>query len=362
MFRSAHHGTRQQVDPISRLAQGNGERRRTCARGLARRRGQTNRGTCPAYAHGADSAGGGSGGQGLAAAVVRPHRPDPEKPGEGAGPRGWWRTSSSASCRPRREPQRAVRSAAGTLFAEDEADAHRRSRAARHLQSIAEESTGVKITEKEVRYVADLANLKPDRRRKSRVCGPTWTGFSAHMDKLNELDTGGVEPMAQVLYEAGETATLREDKDRAAARQRGGPGQRAAGGRRLFQSPQSDRALSHGHSHPHHRRGPRGPRARAISAPRELAAEALRFAEAENPKTNAYLHFCPERALAAAAPRGRGTRPRRGAGPAGRRAGGGQGRHRHQGRAHHLRLEAAGQLHSALRRHRGRAAGSRPAA
>jgi aspartyl-tRNA(Asn)/glutamyl-tRNA(Gln) amidotransferase subunit A len=33
---------------------------------------------------------------------------------------------------------------------------------------------------------------------------------------------------------------------------------------------------------------------------RELAAEALRFAEAENPKTHAYLHFSPERALAAA--------------------------------------------------------------
>src|ERR1041385_1543286 len=33
----------------------------------------------------------------------------------------------------------------------------------------------------------------------------------------------------------------------------------------------------------------------------ELAAEALRFAEAENSKTNAYLHFAPERALAAAA-------------------------------------------------------------
>ncbi|HMC58915.1 MAG TPA: Asp-tRNA(Asn)/Glu-tRNA(Gln) amidotransferase subunit GatA [Candidatus Solibacter sp.] len=32
----------------------------------------------------------------------------------------------------------------------------------------------------------------------------------------------------------------------------------------------------------------------------ELAAEALRFAEAENPKTGAYLHFSPERALAAA--------------------------------------------------------------
>jgi len=42
-----------------------------------------------------------------------------------------------------------------------------------------------------------------------------------------------------------------------------------------------------------------GLRAREFSA-LELAAEALRFAESENPKTNAYLHFCPERALAAA--------------------------------------------------------------
>src|SRR6266542_2237788 len=40
--------------------------------------------------------------------------------------------------------------------------------------------------------------------------------------------------------------------------------------------------------------------ARAFSAT-ELANEALRYAEAENPKTNAYLHFAPERALAAAA-------------------------------------------------------------
>jgi aspartyl-tRNA(Asn)/glutamyl-tRNA(Gln) amidotransferase subunit A len=32
----------------------------------------------------------------------------------------------------------------------------------------------------------------------------------------------------------------------------------------------------------------------------ELATEALRFAQSENPKTNAYLTFCPERALAAA--------------------------------------------------------------
>jgi aspartyl-tRNA(Asn)/glutamyl-tRNA(Gln) amidotransferase subunit A len=42
-----------------------------------------------------------------------------------------------------------------------------------------------------------------------------------------------------------------------------------------------------------------GLRSRRFSAA-ELAAEALRFAQAENPKTNAYLHFSPERALAAA--------------------------------------------------------------
>src|SRR5256714_139446 len=42
-----------------------------------------------------------------------------------------------------------------------------------------------------------------------------------------------------------------------------------------------------------------GLRKRSFSAA-ELAAEALRFAEAENPKTNAYLHFSPERALTAA--------------------------------------------------------------
>jgi len=43
-----------------------------------------------------------------------------------------------------------------------------------------------------------------------------------------------------------------------------------------------------------------GLRKRSFSAT-ELAKDALRFAETENAKTNAYLHFSPERALAAAA-------------------------------------------------------------
>ncbi len=33
-----------------------------------------------------------------------------------------------------------------------------------------------------------------------------------HMDALNELDTSTVQPMAQVLYESEETATLRDDR------------------------------------------------------------------------------------------------------------------------------------------------------
>ena len=36
-----------------------------------------------------------------------------------------------------------------------------------------------------------------------------------HMDQLAAIDTEGVEPMTQVLYETEETATLRPDVERA---------------------------------------------------------------------------------------------------------------------------------------------------
>ena len=68
----------------------------------------------------------------------------------------------------------------------------------------------MKITEGEVRYVADLANLKLTEAEVARLRADL-DGILQHMDKLNELDTSGVEPMAQVLYEAEETATLRAD-------------------------------------------------------------------------------------------------------------------------------------------------------
>ena len=36
-------------------------------------------------------------------------------------------------------------------------------------------------------------------------------GILEHMDRLSEIDTEGMEPMAQVLFDAGDTATLRAD-------------------------------------------------------------------------------------------------------------------------------------------------------
>ena len=68
----------------------------------------------------------------------------------------------------------------------------------------------MKITEQEVKYVADLANLQLGADEIARMARDL-DGILSHIDKLNELDVTGVEPMAQVLYEAGETATLRED-------------------------------------------------------------------------------------------------------------------------------------------------------
>ncbi len=71
----------------------------------------------------------------------------------------------------------------------------------------------MKISEKEVRYVADLANLKLTDEEVRRMASDL-DGILTHMDKLNALPTDDIEPMAQVLYEAGETATLAGDKPR----------------------------------------------------------------------------------------------------------------------------------------------------
>lgn len=71
----------------------------------------------------------------------------------------------------------------------------------------------MKITEEQVRSVADLAHL----RLTDAEIGPMAKDLDellVYMDKLNEVDTTNVEPMAQVLYAAGPTATWREDEVR----------------------------------------------------------------------------------------------------------------------------------------------------
>jgi aspartyl-tRNA(Asn)/glutamyl-tRNA(Gln) amidotransferase subunit C len=68
----------------------------------------------------------------------------------------------------------------------------------------------VKIVESEVRYVAGLANLELTDAEVAKL-QIDLNGILEHIDKLKEIDTTGVEPMAQVLFDAGETATLRAD-------------------------------------------------------------------------------------------------------------------------------------------------------
>src|SRR5262249_21273551 len=106
---------------------------------------------------GAHPAGDRSRGSHLAEAAVRAFPRHPEKPREDARPR--------AGGRPR-IPHRAAPPRAGTgarrrarPLCRRRRRCHRRPRTARYLQAIPKKSTSVKITEKEVRNVAGLANL-----------------------------------------------------------------------------------------------------------------------------------------------------------------------------------------------------------
>ena len=69
------------------------------------------------------------------------------------------------------------------------------------------------FTEKDVRYVADLAHLElTDDEVKKYL--PQLDSILKHVEKLNELDTTAVEPMAQVTYPGSENASFRGDDSR----------------------------------------------------------------------------------------------------------------------------------------------------
>lgn len=69
----------------------------------------------------------------------------------------------------------------------------------------------MKITEQEVRRVAELSRLELSEAEQKRMTHDL-DEILVHMDKLRELDTSVVEPMAQVLFPGAEHSTLRADE------------------------------------------------------------------------------------------------------------------------------------------------------
>jgi len=67
------------------------------------------------------------------------------------------------------------------------------------------------LTEKDARYVAELAHLELTEGEVQKFL-PQLDSVLQYMQKLNELDTTQVEPMAQVTYPAAENPSLRPDQ------------------------------------------------------------------------------------------------------------------------------------------------------
>jgi aspartyl-tRNA(Asn)/glutamyl-tRNA(Gln) amidotransferase subunit C len=75
----------------------------------------------------------------------------------------------------------------------------------------------MKVTEKDVAYVADLANLELTDQERQRML-KDLNSILDYIDRLNELDTSNVPPMAQVSAGVGQSdvkpndaTTWRED-------------------------------------------------------------------------------------------------------------------------------------------------------
>jgi aspartyl-tRNA(Asn)/glutamyl-tRNA(Gln) amidotransferase subunit C len=67
------------------------------------------------------------------------------------------------------------------------------------------------LTEKDVRYVAALAHLELTEKEVKKFL-PQLDSILQYVNKLNELDTSEVEPMAQVTFGASDNPSLRADR------------------------------------------------------------------------------------------------------------------------------------------------------
>ncbi|MGH9509411.1 MAG: Asp-tRNA(Asn)/Glu-tRNA(Gln) amidotransferase subunit GatC [Terriglobales bacterium] len=63
----------------------------------------------------------------------------------------------------------------------------------------------MKVSEKDVLYVADLANLELTDDERGRMV-KDLNSILSYIDRLNQLDTTGVAPMAQVSTSHGDSA------------------------------------------------------------------------------------------------------------------------------------------------------------
>jgi aspartyl-tRNA(Asn)/glutamyl-tRNA(Gln) amidotransferase subunit C len=68
----------------------------------------------------------------------------------------------------------------------------------------------MKISREDVLKVAALANLELTAEEVAMYRGQL-DDILTYIDKLNELDTSAIEPMAQVVAASGNESTLRED-------------------------------------------------------------------------------------------------------------------------------------------------------
>jgi aspartyl-tRNA(Asn)/glutamyl-tRNA(Gln) amidotransferase subunit C len=69
------------------------------------------------------------------------------------------------------------------------------------------------FTEKDVRYVAELAHLELTEEEVKKFL-PQIDSILQYVQKLNELDTSAIEAMAQVTYPGSQNASFRADQPR----------------------------------------------------------------------------------------------------------------------------------------------------
>jgi len=68
----------------------------------------------------------------------------------------------------------------------------------------------MKVSEKDVTYVAELANLELTEQERGRMVRDL-NSILDYMDRLNEVDTAAIEPMAQVASGQNLAGAARED-------------------------------------------------------------------------------------------------------------------------------------------------------